>query len=314
MQMDRRSNTACLQSQGGRAKPFEALGDQVWLEEVMGPFQNQSSLSQLSCPSAPSSSSPGCSSEGTGSLYSVSSGVTGRTAFQTRLGSERRWGRLTGCPFRGPRWRAHPLAQQDRGRNRAKTHASPDGVGPCQGRGSPRTHAGAKSVKLQCLLEEKIEAKVKFSQFLNEVTSNVLHPNSLRVFGRPVSPSGFPTISPPPPEDEIQEATQWSPRLPRSRARRQGSLLARWASQEEQTLLDAPERTISETDVDTVDPDVRAGAPLTLETDEEDVIPPPPQFCEGFQMTSPVPEFHPDPPPYPYRSVSLPKGINMVSE
>ncbi|KAM8832774.1 uncharacterized protein AB9W97_003707 [Spinachia spinachia] len=299
MAMYRIRNAARVLSHTGKAvpvppslisrHPFRAPGDPVCLEEVMGP------QSQLSCPSAPSSS-PGCSP------YSVSSGVTAplhspikkrsQTASQTRLAGERRLGTLTGCPFRGPHWRATPLWEQVRGGNRTKPPASAERVGPRRGRGSARTHGSAKSLKLHCPLEEKIEGKVKFSRFLNEVTSNILDPNSLQAFGKAVSPSGFPAISPPQPEDEIQAATQWSPWLPCSMARRRGSLLERWTSQAEQTLLAAAERNVVETDVDTVD----------LE------------FCEGFEMTSPVAEFRPDSPPYPYGPVSLPRSINMVSE
>ncbi|KAL6095783.1 begain [Pungitius sinensis] len=328
--MDRRSNTACPLSQRGRAKPVPpaqksrdpsaAPGDRVCLEEVVSPFQNQYPPSRLSCPSGPSSSSsPGCSSEGTGSLYSVSSGVTApphssvkkrsQTAFRARLGEVGRWGGLKGCPFRAPHWRANPLGEQDRGSERTKPRASPERAGPRQGRGSSRTHSGAKSVRLQRALGEKIEGKVKFSQFLNEVTFNILDPNSLRAFGKRASPSGFPAISPPRPEDPIQAAAQRGPWPPSTMARRQGPLPRRWAGPEDQTLPDA-----AEMDVGPVDLGARAGSRLKLGTDEKNVIPPPPEFCEGFEMTSPVPEFLPDFPPYPYGSVSLPKGINMVSE
>uniref|UniRef100_A0A672H0W2 Si:dkey-174m14.3 n=1 Tax=Salarias fasciatus TaxID=181472 RepID=A0A672H0W2_SALFA len=85
--------------------------------------------------------------------------------------------------------------------------------------GSGQALTRAKSVKLQWLLEEKIEAKLKFSQFLDEVTSNVLDPNSLQAFGRPASPSGCVAENPDQPEDGIQAVSR---RLPPSMAQEQG--------------------------------------------------------------------------------------------
>lgn len=91
-------------------------------------------------------------------------------------------------------------------------------------------------------------------------------------------------------------------------------------------------KTYLETDIDTVrgdhgphDPEVEVEAeaeaevtppppPPLLEFDEKTVIPPPPQFCQGFDAKTPFLEFHPDVPRYPYRSVSLPRGINMVPD
>lgn len=275
--------------------PNGVLSDQVWLEELIGPSYNQ-----LSCPSAPSSS------DGTCSLHSWSSGVTGllnssikkqsQDAFQTRL---RQFGKLAGCPSRGPRGRAG----QGGGNN--KLHAWPERGGLCQRRGSAQNH------KLQCLLEEKIEAKVKFSQFLDEVTSNVLDQNSLQAFGKPVSPTSNFTTTPSQPEDQIQVATQRSPRLLRSMAQEQKK------TREEQTALDPARKTYLETDIDAArrdDEHQEIKAEPQLETDKETVIPPPPEFCEGFEMKSPFPEFDGDFPRYPYRSASLPRGVNMVSD
>ncbi|XP_070782167.1 brain-enriched guanylate kinase-associated protein [Enoplosus armatus] len=290
-------------------------GNQVWLEELIDPSFNQSSPSQPSSPSAPSS--PGGSrrsSEGTGSLNSWSSGVTcllhssikkqSQEAFQTRLREERRWGKLAGCPSSRPDGSAHPQAEQGGGRHN-KLHAWPERGG----------------VKLQRLLEEKVEAKVKFSQFLDEVTSNVLDPNSLQAFGKPVTPSSFTATTPAQAEDSIQEATQRSPRLPCSMAQQQGSLLEQKKTQEEQTPFDLAQKTYLETDIDTVrradepqDLEIKVETPPQLEIDEKTVIPPPPQFCQGFEMKSPFPEFHCDFPRYPYRSASLPRGINMVPD
>ncbi|GLD49580.1 brain-enriched guanylate kinase-associated protein isoform X1, partial [Lates japonicus] len=338
--------TACFLSRRGAAKQGQPQqkywassaahcpkfnGDQVWLEELIDPSSNQSSPSQPSSPSVPSSSPGGSrsSSEGTGSLYSWSSGVTcllhssikkqSQEAFQTRLREERTGGELAACPSRRPRGRVHPQAKEGGGRNHNKQHAWRERGGLCQGRGSARTHTNAKSVKLQWLLEEKIEAKVKFSQFLDEVASNVLDLNSLQAFGRPVSPSSSTTTNLDQPEEKIQVVTQWSPRLARSMAQQQGSLLEQ--TQEEQSPPDLTQKTYLETDIDTVrnndeqqDLEIKADTVLQLETDETNLIPPPPQFCQGFEMKSPLPEFYSDFPRYPYRSASLPRGINMVPD
>ncbi|XP_067429424.1 uncharacterized protein [Thunnus thynnus] len=336
--MDGTSSTACFLSQRDAAKQGQpswassaALcpminGDQVWLEELIGPSSNWSSPS-LSFPS----SSPGgsrSSSEGTGSLNSWSSGVTcllhssirkqSQEAFQTRRREERR---RPACPARGPHGRAHPQAEQGGGSDHNKPHAWPERGGECQGRSSAQTRASTKSVKLQWLLEEKIEAKVKFSQFLDEVTSNIFDPNSLQAFGKPVSPSSFTTTTLAQPEDQIQVVTQWSPRLTYSMAQQQGPLLEQ-KTQEEQPPTDLTQKTYLETDIDTVrrddepeDLEIKADTPPPpLEIDESNVIPPPPQFCQGFEMKRPFLEFQYDFPKYPHRSASLPKGINMVSD
>ncbi|KAM7367716.1 hypothetical protein PAMP_013996 [Pampus punctatissimus] len=304
--------------------------DQVWLDELIGPSSNWSSPSLQSSPSFHSSSPGGSrsnSSEGTGSLNSWSSGVTcllhssirkqSQEAFQTRQRRERRW---PACPARGTHVRAHPQTGQGGGRNHNKLHTWPDRGGDCQRRGSAQTRASTKSVNLQWLLEQKIEAKVKFSQFLDEVTSNVLDPNSLQAFGKPVSPSSFTTASLAQPEHQIQVVTQWSPRLPCSMAQQQGPLLGQ-QTQEEQPLTDLTQKTYLETDINTVRRDdkpevleIKAGTPPPLEIDETKVIPPPPQFCQGFKMKSPSLEFQGDFPRYPHRSASLPRDINMVPD
>lgn len=284
-------------------------GDQVWLEELIGPLSNQP------CSSPASSKS---SSEGSGSLYSWSSGVTcvinssikkqSQEAFQSRLREEKRRGRLAGWPSRGPRRGIHP--QDEQGGDRDTLHSWPEGGGLDQGRGFAQT--STNSVKLQWLLEEKVEAKLKFSQFLDEVTSNVLDPNSLQAFGKPVSPSSVTAAQP---EEENQELRQRSPRLARSMARQQGSL-SKETTQEEQSPFDPAQKTYLETDIDAVrrEDEVNEETPPQLDIDDETVIPPPPQFCQGFEMKSPFPEFHCDFPRYPSRSSSLPRGINMVSD
>lgn len=157
--MDGTGSTASIFSQRGCAKQSQPSpkswasfgvfspvynGDQVWLEELIGPSFNQSS---------PSSSPGGSrrSSEGTGSLYSWSSGVTcllhssikkqSHEVFQARQREERRWGKLEGCTSRGPHGRVDPQAEQGGGGNDNKLHAWPETGGLCQGRSSAWMHA-----------------------------------------------------------------------------------------------------------------------------------------------------------------------------
>ena len=349
--MDGTSSTARFLSQRGTAKwvqPSLEYGassaalcamfnvDQVWLEELIGPCSDQSSPSQPSSPSVLSSSSSpggsGSSSEGTGSLSSWSSGVScllhssikrqSREAFQTQLREERGWGHLAVCPSRGPHRRVHPQTEQGGGSNCNKLQAWPERTGLGQGRGSAGNITSVKSVKRQWLLEEKIEAKLKFSAFLNEVTSNVFDHSSLQAFGRPFSPSSSTnTTSTDQPEEKIQVVTQWHPGPPRSMAQRQGGLPEQKKPQEQLTPPDLTQKCYLETDIDAVrgddaqqDLEIIAETRPQLEIDGKNVIPPPPQFCQGFEMTSLFPEFYCNFPRHPYRSASLPRGINMVSD
>ena len=307
--MDVKHSTPCILFQTGTPV---AHGDQVWLEELIGSVSNQSSSSRPSSPSVPSSS-PGdsrSSSDGTGSLHSWNSGETcllhscikkqSREAFQIRLREDSGWGRLTVYPSSGPHGGAHPLAEQGGGSHR-DLH---------QGRAVARSHTSTERVKLPRLLEERIKAKLKFSQFLDEVTSNVLDPNSLEAFGKPVSLSGF-TI-----KNQIQVVNP----LPCSMAQQQDALPAP-QTPEEETYHEIPQKTYLETDIDCIwmdfepqDLEVKAETQAQLEIDEKGLIPPPPQFCQGFKMKSPFPECCRDFPRYPYRSASVPRGINMVSD
>jgi len=324
--MDATSSADCFLSQratGHQSSPKSWASsspvctyDQVWLEELIGLSSNKSFPSQPSSPSILSSSPGGSrsSSEGTGSLHSWNSGVTcllhssikkqSQEAFQTRLREERGWGKLAACNSRSPRCRTHPQAEWGGGSHYKELQ---------QRRGSGQI--SIKSVKLQWVLEERIKAKLKFSQFLDEVTSNVLDPNSLQAFGKTVSPSGSVTTNPDQPEDQIQVVRL---RLPCS-ITKQHSLLPEPKTPEEETSPDLPRKTYLETDIDSIrwndellDLAIKAETPLQLEIVEKHVIPPPPQFCQGYKI--PFPEFCCDFPRYPHRSASLPRGINMVSD
>ncbi|KAK2890016.1 hypothetical protein Q8A73_018316 [Channa argus] len=329
--MDQTSSTACLLSQRGpeiqkcqkspnswasSAATFPLFnGDQVWLEELIGPSSNQSSTSQPSSPSAPICSPQGSrsSSEGTGSLYSWSSGVTGllhssikkqsQEAFQIRLRDKRRWGNYAACHSRG----CHPQVEQGGDSNHNKFQAWPGTSWLCEGRSSSESHASAESVKLQLLLEERIQTKLKFSQFLDEVTSNVLDPNCLQAFGRPAAPSSSTSTNPDSPEGKIPVVTQRSPRLSLS------------AVQHQDGQTDRAHELYLETNIDTVkrndekhDLDMKAGTTSLPQLEIDDKAAP--QFWEEIEMTSPFLEFDCDLSRYPNRSASLPKGINMVPE
>lgn len=350
--MDGASSTACFLCQKSTTKRGQLSpnsftstatlcptfnGDHFWMEELISPSSNQSFPSQPSSPSVPSCSPGGSrsSSEGTGSLYSWSSGVTcllhssikkrSEEAFKIRQRDEKEWGTFAASHFRRPHGRVphvrgHPQVEQEGDSNHNKLQVWPEKGALYEGRGSAATYTGAKSAKLQLLLDERVEAKLKFSHFLDEVTSNVLDPNCLQAFGRPVSPSSTTSTNQEQPEENIQLVTQCSPGRSRSVAHQVGALPKQKKFQEERTLPVLTQKTYLETDIDTVrrddkthDLDTKTDTRSQLETGETHVIPPPPQFCEGLKMTSLFPEFHSDFSRYPYRSVSLPRGINMVS-
>lgn len=208
-----------------------------------------------------------------------------------------------------------------------------------QGRGSVQNQdtASTNTTSLQWLVEEKIEAKLKFSQFLDEVTISVLGPDSLQAFGKPISPPprrailhcSYPWITitstsatsttQAQSEDKIQAVYQCSLSPSRSMAQQQNTLL------DEQGPTVPLEKAYLETDIDNVrmedemkDAKIQVDTPPPTEIDERKVIPPPPEFCQDtvFRRRSPGPVFHWDSgfTRYPCRSVSLPRGINMVSD
>lgn len=293
----------------------------VWLEDLGDPSSCQSSSSQPSSPSAPSNSPGGSrsSSECNGSFCSWSSGATGflhsstkrqsREAFQTQGTGEQRWKKPSVCPNRGP----HPKVKQRGCSTNSTIHGWEERDGLCWGRSSAQNNTSSRGAKLQRLLDDKVQAKLRFSKFLDEVTSNVLDPNSLQLFGRPASPTQT--------EDSTGEVTRWSPTPLCSMAQKQGSVLEQKTTDQEQAPLDPPQETYLETDIDAVrgddslhDQESKRETPPQQEIDEDLVIPPPPQFCQGFEMRTLFPEFHCHLPRYPYRSASLPRGINMVSD
>uniref|UniRef100_A0A8C7X9M7 5'-nucleotidase, cytosolic IB b n=1 Tax=Oryzias sinensis TaxID=183150 RepID=A0A8C7X9M7_9TELE len=210
------------------------------------------------------------------------------------------WGKLVPCAYNDPHGEAYPQAEQGGGNYQNKLH---------QGRASKQTRMGSKSVKE--LLEERFRAKLKFSQFLDEVTSNVLDPNCLQAFGKLQSPSGvFITNS-----DQLEEEVE-SWRLHDSMALQQ-NLLSELEVPEAKNATDWQQKKYLETDIDAVSwdagpQDVKIKQEQ-LEIDETSVIPPPLQFSQGFKRKIPSPDFCCDIPRAPHRSASLPRGINMVS-
>lgn len=269
-------------------------GDQVWLEELVDPMYCQSSSSQASGPGysgggSESSSSENSWSSGATSVLRSSIKKHSQEAFRSRLGAAR-------CRKSAGRPSVGPQVEQGGGASQSLAHAWPEGAGLSDGRSSAHSCSGSSSgVKLQ-QLEDKVEAKLRFSKFLDEVTSNVFDTNSLQAFGK---------AAPRPGEGEEAE---WSPRPLCSMALRQASLPELKTTKEEQGPLRP--KTYLETDIDTVRED---GEPRQ-QGDGRDIIPPPPQFCQGFEMTGRSPDLHCHFPRFPYKSVSLPRGINMVSD
>lgn len=274
---------------------------QEWLEDLRVPKPWQSPPSRASSSSVPSSSSSS-NSERTGSPCSWSSGAT---SFQElRPEKKSRHPRSGSCPRVSPSGSA--------------VHKQEEHDGLSEGRSPVQDGAAQAQLQQQQQQDEKVQAKRSFSKFLDEVTSNVFDPHSLQALGRPASPSTMTE------EEGDWEVTQQRHRPLCSMAQKQGS-----ASGQETTTTNTtstreeqPRGTYLETDIDAVVGDDRrrdqerktvTPPPLQEVVDSELVIPPPPQFCQGFEMRTLFPEFHCRLPRHPYRSVSLPRGINMVS-
>lgn len=299
-----------------KSQASSVIGDQNWLE-MTDQSSNQSSPSQWSSPSDPSRS-PECSSSSSEGSGSWTSGVTrllhssikkqSQEAFQTRLRREvRALGELTARPSSRPPCRAHPQAGQRGGCNYKTLHL---------GRSCAQT--STESANPHRAREERIKAKLKFSQFLDEVTSNVLKPNRPQALDKPVPPSGIINRNPDLSEELIHVVSSG---LLLSMAQQQQSPSPELKPPGDGTSEKPPPKVYLETDIDSVRRDeapqhleIKTESPLPLEINEETVIPPPPQFYEGFKMKIPFPQLHHHFPRYPYRSASVPRGINMVSD
>lgn len=264
-----------------------------WLEALEEPSFRQSLPSSASS-SNNSSSRGSINGELGGSLCSWSSGVP---SFQ-----DHKRKKTTSCPPSGPSTRvklrggtAHRKARLSGGRSSAL-----DG--------------SAQAKKQQQQLDEKCQAKRSFSKFLDEVTSNVFGPDSLQALRRPISQS---TST----EDEGFSKVTWQRPMPLcSMAQKQAS--APGCKTTTTIREKQPLGTYLETDIDAIGGDNKRSnqekkegtlPPRQEVVDDKLVIPPPPQFCQGFEMSTLFPEFHCSLPRHRYRSVSLPRGINMVS-
>lgn len=256
--------------------------------------------SHASSSSVPSSSSSS-NSERTGSPCSWSSGAT---SFQElRPEKKSRCPRSGTCPKVRPSGGATHRQEEQDGLNEGRSPAQ-DGAAPTQ------------QQQRQQQLDKKVQAKRSFSKFLDEVTSNVFDLNSLQALGRPASPSAT-----------TEEEGDWELTVQRhgplcSMAQKQGSVPGKETTSTTNTRQEQPRGPYLETDIDAVvgddrqrDQERKAGKlpPQQEVVDSELVIPPPPQFCQGFEMRTLFPELHCRLPRHPYRSVSLPRGINMVS-
>lgn len=280
-------------------------GDQVWLEELIGPLVYQTSSS----PGGPSYSAAG---SGSSSENSWSSG--GTSVLHSSIKKQSREVLQSRYPSVGPQ------VEQSGGTSESPLHTWTERVGLSNGRYSAQPASCTSEVQLQWLLEEKVEAKLRFSRFLDEVTSNVFDSNSLQAFRKPASRCRFISEGENRPEGKGEELTEWSPGVLSSMAAQEASSPEQKMPREEHTFLQPEQKAYLETDIDTVrtdgklpDPDVGGETLGQQETDGRHIIPPPPQFCQGFQMKNPFPEHHCHFPRYPYKSVSLPRGINMVS-
>lgn len=261
-----------------------------WLEDLREPSSWQP-LPSFASYSNNSSSSVSSNGEQAGSLWSWSSGVP---RVQENKPKEK-----SSSTCRGPSTRVRPSG--------ANTHRE----ARLSGGRSSAPDGSAQAKQKQQHLDEKGQAKRSFSKFLDEVTSNVFGPDTLQALGRPASPS---TTT----EDEGLGKVTWErPMILCSMAQKQGSA-PQW-----ETITSGIEKqplgTYLETDIDAIGGENRQcnqkrkeGTPPPFQevVDGELVIPPPPQFCQGFEMRT---LFHCRLPRHPYRSVSLPRGINMVS-
>lgn len=284
----------------------------------MGPLFCRSSSSA----GGPSYSAGGSrsSSSGSGSGNSCSSGATSllhssirkqsQVAFQSRLREGKCW-RKAGCPTVGPHVGAEAQAEQRGGTSKSPLHTWTERVGLSDGRDSAQTGSRSGGAPPQRALEEKVQAKLRFSKFLDEVTSNVLDTNSLQAFGKPESRRRFVAEG----TNRVAELAESGPGVLSSTAMQEASLPEQEMPKEERSVLQPRRKSYLETDIDTVRTDGKLHKPdVRAETHGTHIIPPPPQFCQGFQTKSPFPEFHCHVPRYPYKSVSLPRGINMVSK
>ncbi|KAK6297726.1 hypothetical protein J4Q44_G00323090 [Coregonus suidteri] len=188
-----------------------------------------------------------------------------------------------------------------------------------------------------CWLEQKVEAKLKFSQFLDDVSGRVLVPGNLEAFRKlppPPPPQRSSSLSPrtslsttTESRDVIQVEYRWSSSPPCS-VTQQRSTRPGERRQEERDPVETPvEKTYLETNIDSGRredelKDIKMKKEKMLSTLERERrmggTAPPPEFRQDtlrrWRNTSPVLWDEGLVMRYPYRSISLPRGINMVPD
>ncbi|CAL8314462.1 unnamed protein product [Lota lota] len=326
--------------------------DQVWLEELVGSLSHglPSSPSQSAC-SSPGASMVG--SEFSDSVDSWSSGTTGllhssverqsRQDFQAHLtGGVGGWDER--AALTPARFLDGTIRRVNRQGEAGLRDEGTDEGSMCQGRGCPEDQSRAGNTKplRWKQLEQKIGAKLKFSRFLDEVTCSVLDPNSLQAFGQPISllskrerglhprlttTSTATRTTAAPPEDTAGSLSQSSPGFACPLAQhQQGPLLPTEKMQDERVLAEPVGKSYLETDIHHIrGQDGLSGHRAKTEMSyglaiiEEDKVIQPPSVLRkdgGLKGKSTFPKvplgsaFSRN----PCRSVSLPRGINLVPD
>ena len=167
-------------------------------------------------------------------------------------------------------------------------------------------------------LDRKIEEKLKFSQFLDEVTCSVMAPGSLEAFGIPwqkdpdslwdESPCTY--IREPRRSSVVDTVYQWTKSLPSCKILDASNIMRK--SQEEQDSEEAGTgRAYLETDIDSVGMDDELESNILWETKKENLkkrhITP-----ESMRSPTSLLNWSKDLPKYAYMSTSLPRSMNSL--
>lgn len=187
--------------------------------------------------------------------------------------------------------------------------------------------AASRLAALQHQLELKIEAKLKFSQFLDEVSSRVLRPTNLFVLSRQAesSRSNSSISSHSNSKSRISDPQQQPGDVDFSQSPDQlQSIQSVDGMQEEQGAPETVGKAYLETDIDCVrredeikEVKIKKETAITFESNERREVKSPPEChpnpVQRIRPLSPLLYKEENLSRYPYRSVSLPRDINMVS-
>jgi len=178
--------------------------------------------------------------------------------------------------------------------------------------------AASHPVVLQHQLEQKIEAKLKFSQFLDEVSRQVLCPTNTFIFSRQKESSRSSSPRTPDPQQQPGDVDfSQSPVQPQDIPSVDGM-------QEEQGAPETVGKAYLETDIDCVrrgdeikEVKTKKETAITFESNERREVKTPAE-CHSHRIlrirpSSPLLYREETLSRNPYRSVSLPRDINMVS-